>query len=183
VNHPISGYSTVTQSPVNFKTGLKDKSIHNWKYTMLVARFKSNGFHYVLVLFLFLFRSFLSTTKAGKGANHKVHLRACIMHAMVICLYNVLAMEGERERERENAHPNVLLLYQIYVYTYTYTHTHMYIYIYIYICVLFTVYIHIICMRKHFDQHCPLLARWLDIFSPCRGVKLIGTSPKIPREW
>ena len=140
MNHPISGYSTVTQSPVNFKTGLKDKSIHNWKYTMLVARFKSNGFHYVLVLFLFLFRSFLSTTKAGKGANHKVHLRACIMHAMVICLYNVLAMEGERERERECTPKCVAVIPNLCLYIYIYTYTH--VYIYIYLCVVYCVYTH-----------------------------------------
>ena len=138
MNHPSSGYSTVTQSPVNFKTGLKDKSIHNWKYTMLVARFKSNGFHYVL-LFFFNFGLSWAQQKLGKEPTTRYTCGpvSCMQWLFVYTMY-----WRWRERERENAHPNVLLLYLIYVYTYTYIHIYIYIYTYTYTHIYIYIYIH-----------------------------------------
>ena len=148
MNHPSSGYSTVTQSPVNFKTGLKDKSIHNWKYTMLVARFKSNGFHYVLLFFLI--SVFLEHNKSWERSQPQ-GTPAGLYHACNGYLFIQCTGDGGRERERECTPkcvaviPNLCLY--IYIYTYIHIHIHIYIYTYIHIYIYIHTYIYIyICV-------------------------------------
>ena len=131
-----------------------------------------------IMCYLFFFKKFglsWAQQKLGKEPTTRYTCGpvSCMQWLFVYIMY-WRWRERERDRERENAHRNVLLLYLIYVYTYTKIQIYIYTYIHIYVCVVYCVY-------TYFDQHCLLLARWLAIFSPCRGVKFsLVPAPKSP---